>query len=653
MASETAATMRESRRQKFSTLWEELALDKTTQFSPGRTQTMRPSTDLLGLDTDAILNELPWLTQNNTQVQLAEIRLGALIGEGGMGKINLAHQRSVAREVAVKSLHPKMLSPEAILTLLREGWVTGRLEHPNIVPIYTLGRGDDGQPIIVMKKIAGVSLADLLADPSASPRALGTKQPLDFYIEILAQVCNAVHYAHSRGILHRDIKPENIMIGEFGEVYLLDWGIAVSLDETHRGRLPLASQVSSPAGTPAYMAPELVQADGARLSQKTDIFLLGALLHEILTGAPPNQGETLFQIMFAAYNTTPATYAPGVDAQLAAICHRAMHPEPAQRFESADALRTALETHLRHRDSMRIGEQSHQRLESLREMIAREAAASTQADGAQQERSGHAIYRLFGACRFGFEQALETSPENQTARRGLQQVIELLVERELQQGSHRAASLLIADLPAPNPALAARLDELGQALASREREFEGLKREQFEQDPRVGRRSRSVYAAVLGVLMGALSIFSLLVGEWTGLAVITTTLLFHALLILATALLPTLLARRALMRNLLNRNIIYAMFLSLVYATFVRVLGWLLELPVSAVLTMEMTSYSAFSLLVGLFADRHLYWMSAALAAGALFGALNPDLAIESLGISQFIGFLAVALAWRRVDRRA
>lgn len=141
--------------------------------------------------------------------------------------------------------------------------------------------------------------------------------------------------------------------------------------------------------------------------------------------------------------------------------------------------------------------------------------------------------------------------------------------------------------------------------------------------------------------------------QWLGMRISTTLLLFNSLLILATALVPTLLARRVLMRNLLNRNIIYVMFLSLVYAAFARGLGWVLDLPVHAVLTLEMLIYSAFSLLVGLFADRFVYWMSAALAGGALVAAIFPDHAIESLGISQFIGFLAVAAAWRRVDRRA
>ncbi|AWV88082.1 serine/threonine-protein kinase [Bradymonas sediminis] len=653
MLANTTDRVREEKLRKFNTLWESMAVGKTEKFEADRTRTMRPSTDLASLDASLLLSELPWLTQNQTQIKFAEISLGALIGEGGMGKINQAHQRSVAREVAVKSLHKNTTDPEAILTLLREGWITGRLEHPNIVPIYTLGRASDGQPLIVMKKIAGVSLADLMVDPSVSPRSLGTKQPLDFYIEILAQVCNAVHYAHSRGILHRDIKPENIMVGEFGEVYLLDWGIAVSMEETHEGRLPLAAKITSPAGTPAYMAPEMVNGDGRELSEKTDIFLLGAVLHEILTGEPPNKGDTLFQIMFDAYNAQPPEYSEHVDAQLAAICHRAMHADPAQRYASADALRNALETHLSHRDSLRIGEQSQERLALLREMVTREITAQADADAAEREHSGHAIYRLFGACRFGFEQALQTSPDNAAARRGLQEVLELLVERELQQGAHRAAALLLADLPEPNPALEARLAELTQRNESREREFEGLKRKQFEHSTAVGRRSRSLYAAVLGILLGALAIVSRLALQWAGVSKEPSALLIHSLAILVTTLVPTIIARRALMLNLVNRNLVYLVFISLGFAAFFRGLGLLLELPPSTVMVMEMTGHSAIGLVAALFADRQMLWISGAMGLGALAGGFFPEFAIPALVTSIFVGFTALALGWRRVDRRA
>jgi serine/threonine-protein kinase len=639
---------------EFSALWEALALEKTALIDAGHTRTMRPSTHLDAVDTDALLRELPRLTATKGQIDFAEIRLAEIIGEGGMGKVSLARQRSVAREVVVKSLLSERQSAESTLILLREGWVTGRLEHPNIVPVYTLGRGDDGEPIIVMKKIAGVSLADLIADPGASPRALGAKQPLDFYLEILAQVCNAVHYAHSKGILHRDIKPENIMVGEFGEVYLLDWGIAVSLRESYQGRLPLASQVTSPAGTPAYMAPEMVTGSGEALSEKTDIFLLGAVLHEILTGEPPNQGGSLFKTMFNAFHAAPVDYGPAVHPELAEICRRAMHQDPARRFESADALRHALEMHLSHRDSLRLSEKSQKRLATLREMLRGEASADETGAGEQanggQTNSEHEIYRVFGACRFGFEQALEISPENDAARRGLQEAIELLAGREIQREAYRAAALLIADLPEPNPELERRLAAMGRRLESRDREFEDLKRDQFEQDIEVGRHPRSVYAAVLGVLWGGLGIMWPISADWFGIEINPHSLLFHSVFVLALALMPALLARRALMQNIINRNVIYAVFVTVFGGAIMRALGILLDMSVMSVIALEMSADATAALVVAVFADWRVLWLAVALWTGAFLAAIFPLHAISIFGLSLMLGLCALALAWRSAD---
>jgi eukaryotic-like serine/threonine-protein kinase len=201
-----------------------------------------------------------------------QLRIGSVIGEGGMGIVHAAEQVALGRTVAVKSLKPGRRDPVASLDLLREAWVTGSLEHPNIVPVHYLKVMRDGPPSIVLKRIEGVEWSRLLHDAGEVERRFGAKDLLAWNVGILLQVLNALRFAHRHGILHRDLKPSNVMIGDYGEVYLLDWGIAVSLRDDGSGRLPLASHAAQLAGTPCYMAPEMLGREGdLPLSERTDV----------------------------------------------------------------------------------------------------------------------------------------------------------------------------------------------------------------------------------------------------------------------------------------------------------------------------------------------------------------------------------------------
>jgi len=251
------------------------------------------------------------------------------IGEGGMGIVRLATQRSLGRKVAVKTLRQDAKNEAATLRLLREAWVTGTLEHPNIVPVYDLGLDEDGSPIIVLKRIEGVEWGEVMQDAAIAKERYGAADLLEFNLRILVQLCNAVSLAHARGVLHRDLKPENVMIGSFGEVYLVDWGIAVSLRPDPLGRLPLASEQGEMAGTPCYMAPEMLGALGS-LSERTDVYLLGAILHEILSKKPPHTGS--FKQIVGSILMSTFVYDDTAPRELAEIAQRAMRREPAERF---------------------------------------------------------------------------------------------------------------------------------------------------------------------------------------------------------------------------------------------------------------------------------------------------------------------------------
>lgn len=625
---------------EFETLWETLALDETAGLEEGQTATMRPDISLDDGGDSRDLSRLPELMGAARGRVWPEVELKGLIGRGGMGEVALARQVPLARDVAVKSLRPDTRGSSATLVLLRESWITGRLEHPNIVPVYTLGRDEAGEPMIVMKKIEGVSWAELMRDPACSPRVFDSDDPLDWHFEILIQVCNAVHYAHSKGIIHRDIKPDNVMIGEFGEVYLLDWGIAVSLEEDTERRLPDVSQVTSPAGTPAYMAPEMVSGDGQALCVQSDVYLLGAVLHQILTGDPPHQGDTLFQIMFAAYTAEPREYAEAIHPELASICRRAMHPEPSQRFASAEAFRQALAHHMGHRDSLRISETAAARLERLRQMLAQQSSAD--ADSDQQ------LYKIFGECRFGFEQALEVSPDNDQARRGLQSCLELMAARELDRHAYRAAALLVADLPEPNAQLEQRLAEVSAHLDSRERQLEDLKRIQYEEDIDVSSRSRGLVAVAMGTIWGLLSIVAPALAGELGIAITPSSYLAHSGLIVLSVLIPVGLKRRALLENAANRRMVGAFLCLLGGGIAMRMVTFLLDLPVSAGVAFETALYGWGGGIVAVALDRRV--LPAALAYGAcsILMALVPAYVFPLFGLASLVGMGGVAWKWSR-----
>ncbi|MBM4362816.1 MAG: serine/threonine protein kinase, partial [Deltaproteobacteria bacterium] len=203
------------------------------------------------------------------------LRLERTLGEGGMGVVRLATQASMGRAVAVKTLRPGAADDLAALRLLREAWVAGQLEHPNVLPVYDVTLDEHGTPQVVMKRIDGVDLATLLADPAALRERAGG-DPTAFHLRVLMQVASALHFAHDRGILHRDVKPENVMLGRFDEVYVVDWGIAVSLRDDQDPRLPRVAEATDLAGTPAYLAPEMLEGDPSRLGPWTDVYLLGA-----------------------------------------------------------------------------------------------------------------------------------------------------------------------------------------------------------------------------------------------------------------------------------------------------------------------------------------------------------------------------------------
>ncbi|HEY3256382.1 MAG TPA: serine/threonine-protein kinase [Polyangiaceae bacterium] len=239
-----------------------------------------------------------------------------LLGKGGMGEVELARDNDIRRTVAVKRLNGELVSHEAQLRFADEVRVVGQLEHPGIVPIYDVGRDDSGQVYLVMKHLQGETMEQVIEKLGSGDAEYCARFSLESRVHLFLSVLDAVRYAHARGILHRDIKPANIQIGPFGEVTLMDWGIAKpiarnasprtesSLDsalpqpapeqphEQPRAERLLHTQLGSLAGTPLYMSPEQAAGRNADLDERSDVYALCVLLYEWLVLKHPLQGKT-------------------------------------------------------------------------------------------------------------------------------------------------------------------------------------------------------------------------------------------------------------------------------------------------------------------------------------------------------------------------
>ena len=282
------------------------------------------------------------------KTSMSALEVGEVIGEGGMGIVRTAVQVSLDRAVAIKVVHPGA-TKSAAEAVLREAWVTGYLEHPGVVPVHDIVKGGDGVPVVVMRKIDGVTWEDRLEDPSPSFAAAGgAHDALEANLRVLVRIAEIVEFAHAKGVIHRDIKPSNVMLGAFGEVYLLDWGLAVALTTETQTHLPSPQESRSLAGTLAYAAPKMVGVVEHLVSASTDIYLLGAVLFEILTGKPPHAHASAAMSIQSSAASPPAMPST-MPARLAAVCTRAMQAAPADRYESVAALRRDLLDFLRAR----------------------------------------------------------------------------------------------------------------------------------------------------------------------------------------------------------------------------------------------------------------------------------------------------------------
>jgi eukaryotic-like serine/threonine-protein kinase len=295
------------------------------------------------------------------------------LARGGMAAIHVAVDRGLDRRVAVKQIHPEhQHSPLAVRSFIREAQITGQLDHPNIVPVHELALDERGSLYFSMKLVEGRTLHDLIEavrathdreDLRARQRGMKIATALEHeqllrLLDVFFKVLDAVAFAHSRGVAHCDLKPENVMVGDYGQVYLMDWGIAKILPQppsnplSRRRRISDAFPLQTPAnliiGTPAYMSPEQARGEQRKIDARSDVFALGAMLFEILTGHPPYQGRSAVDVLLQAEEASASLpeHLP-IARELRRIVATAMAADPRERYGRVEDMQADLRGFMR------------------------------------------------------------------------------------------------------------------------------------------------------------------------------------------------------------------------------------------------------------------------------------------------------------------
>ena len=546
-----------------------------------------------------------------------------VLGEGGTAVVRRAHQRSLDREVAVKTPRRGKVSTASMARVLQEAWVTGSLQHPGVVPVHDVVLDDEGCPHIVMRRIEGWTWTELINRPELVEETFGVRDVLEWHLRVLMAVAATVHHAHGRGVLHRDLKPDNVMVGPAGETYVLDWGLAVALDGRASHRLPLASAQTALAGTPHYLAPEMARADGPALAATSDVYLLGGLLYAVLTRSPPHPGSDPHAVVKAAAVESPLPPV-GAPLRLAALCMESLAMSPQERPASAEVFRRSVQSFLEERDADALAEAGGEALLQLQ--LACAAPDSTE------------VPALYATCRVAFEQGLARSPGHAAAATGLRTAQERRIRWELARGDAVLATELLGAMADPPAELVTEARRVSALAATRNAEAGRLL---AEHDQRVGIRTRAFVSLILGSYLTLLPLATHLFDRDAGLDRIVIG--FVVTIVVMSSV--WVWARDSLSRSVLNRALIRVVVATPILQLLLIVGGAAMGFDSVQLVVFFPLVATVISATFAVTLEPTVGYAAAGYAVAFLLAAWQPPL--RWLVISGANGLLAVVVRWR------
>ncbi|EGF25025.1 protein kinase domain-containing protein [Rhodopirellula baltica] len=402
-------------------------------------------------------------TPQESETEASDYRLVRLLGKGGMGNVFVARQGSLDRLIAVKIIKPLEEDKRDALRkqgrlestensrrqqFLTEAVITGDLDHPNIVPIHDVAVTGENTLFYAMKRVVGTPWNKVIGEKSR-----------DENLEILIKVADAIAFAHTRGIIHRDIKPENVMLGDFGVVMVMDWGIALAMPQFEK--LNSITPAKGLGGTPSFMAPEMATGPLEAIGPAADIYLLGATLFMIVTGKAPHHAKNVRECLRAVATNEIREVDPRHEGELLNIARKAMATRIEDRYSSVIEFQEAIREYRSHSESISLA-----------------ARATDDLNKAEQTLS----YTLFSRATFGFEEALHLWDGNQTAREGIARARLAHASAahdnkdfDLGLSLLKPDGLLLHDSP-EHETLATKLEQSIQDRKARESRFKFLKR---------------------------------------------------------------------------------------------------------------------------------------------------------------------------------
>jgi serine/threonine protein kinase len=381
-------------------------------------------------------------------VEAAQYEVNKILGRGGMGVVCTAKQKSLQREVALKIAIPVGKSSDSaqmgLEQFTNEAYVTAGLDHPNVVPVYTLARDPTGRLFFTMKRVTGVSWEELL-----TPRLIRNRKErekveersrrmsFEDHLDIWMKVADAVAYAHSKGVIHRDLKPENVMLGSFGEVLLMDWGLAMVYGQRNPYALD-SKKKPQLVGTPGYLAPEMAKGKMTRLGPATDVYMLGGILYRLLTGKPPHSAESIAAAVNRAArgDVDPPEKIGGsalIDPEISRIVMRALAKRIEDRYPSVKELQEEIRGYRANAKSLVVAVRALEMLGEARSMVSTGGGDDPGVRRLEKDDAALAYGKLSEAIG-SFRQAVALWPENREAVKGLLIAWTLQVKLALDQG---------------------------------------------------------------------------------------------------------------------------------------------------------------------------------------------------------------------------